>query len=195
MNVQVKSDPFRIKQILANLISNAWKFTEEGSIVISAELQQLREDDRILQFRVKDSGIGISEAMQEAIFEEFSQENSSIEKRFGGSGLGLAITKRLTELLQGKISLKSKQGEGSEFIIEIPVIKIGDLEDSSEEMEETEEIPEIQSSGKTALIVDDEPGQLSLTVELARSMGLEIETAVNGKIALQKLTEKCTISF
>lgn len=190
MNVQVKSDPFRIKQILANLISNAWKFTEEGSIVISAELQQLREDDRILQFRVKDSGIGISEAMQEAIFEEFSQENSSIEKRFGGSGLGLAITKRLTELLQGKISLKSKQGEGSEFIIEIPVIKIGDLEDSSEEMEETEEIPEIQSSGKTALIVDDEPGQLSLTVELARSMGLEIETAVNGKIALQKLTEK-----
>ncbi|MAM19736.1 MAG: ATP-binding protein [Christiangramia sp.] len=190
VNVQVKSDPFRIKQILANLISNAWKFTEEGSIVISAELQQLREDDHILQFRVKDSGIGISEAMQEAIFEEFSQENSSIEKRFGGSGLGLAITKRLTELLQGKISLKSKQGEGSEFIIEIPVVKIGELEDSSEEMEETEEIPEIQSSGKTALIVDDEPGQLSLTVELARSMGLEIETAVNGKIALQKLTEK-----
>ncbi len=189
VNVQVKSDPFRIKQILANLISNAWKFTEEGSIIISADLNQINNDQYVLQFSVKDSGIGISEEMQESIFEEFSQENSSIEKRFGGSGLGLAITKRLTELLKGEIKVKSKQGEGSEFIIEIPVIKIADSEEAIEE-DIFEEEAVITPLNKTALIVDDEPGQLSLTVELAKSMGLQIETAVNGKIAIQKLSEK-----
>ncbi|MCP9199529.1 ATP-binding protein [Gramella sp. GC03-9] len=192
-NAQIQGDPFRIKQILANLISNAWKFTEKGHILISAELIEKQADDHILKLKVKDTGIGISKAMQENIFEEFSQENSSIEKRFGGSGLGLAITKRLTELLEGSIKVDSEPGKGSEFVISIPVKK---LSGAREEIEKEEQEPEItmpkkfENIGLSALIVDDEPGQLSLTVELAKSMGFEIDTASNGKIALEKLSEK-----
>ena len=131
-NVQIQSDPFRIKQILANLISNAWKFTEKGRIIIAAELKKVSDDNHILELKVKDSGIGISKEMQENIFEEFSQENSSIEKRFGGSGLGLAITKRLTQLLEGEIKLESVQGKGSEFTILIPVIKLSETREEPE---------------------------------------------------------------
>ncbi|MGA8853639.1 MAG: ATP-binding protein, partial [Christiangramia sp.] len=191
-NVQIQSDPFRIKQILANLISNAWKFTEKGSIKIAAELKDAKENS-ILEIRVKDSGIGISKEMQESIFEEFSQENSSIEKRFGGSGLGLAITKRLTHLLEGDIKVESEQGKGSEFIISIPVIKLSETREEIEKEKAREEEMDSKSftaQGYRALIVDDEPGQLSLTVELARSMGFEIETAENGKIGLEKLEEE-----
>ncbi|MDR5591595.1 ATP-binding protein [Christiangramia sp. SM2212] len=188
-NVQIQSDPFRIKQILANLISNAWKFTEKGSILIAAELQEKSANEHFLEIRVKDSGIGISKEMQASIFEEFSQENSSIEKRFGGSGLGLAITKRLTELLEGEIRVESEQGKGSEFIINIPVVKISENREEAEREEKEEDIDDeiLNTSGLRALIVDDEPGQLSLTVEVARSMGFEIETAENGKEALEKL--------
>ncbi len=186
-NVQVQSDPFRIKQILANLISNAWKFTEKGSIVISAAMEKDFSENDVLKIGVKDSGIGISAEMQESIFEEFSQENSSIEKRFGGSGLGLAITKRLTELLKGDIEVKSKQGEGSEFIIHIPVLKRSEAREETEK----EEVPlpekEYEQINKNALIVDDEAGQLSLTVEVTKSLGLKVETAINGKLALDKL--------
>lgn len=188
-DVQIQSDPFRIKQILANLISNAWKFTEEGSILIAAELQENSAKDHFLEIRVKDSGIGISKEMQSIIFEEFSQENSSIEKKFGGSGLGLAITKRLTELLDGEIRVESEQGKGSEFIINIPVVKISETREDPEREEQAKAIIEektVDASGKRVLIVDDEPGQLSLTVEVAKSMGFEIETAVNGKEALEK---------
>ena len=191
-NVQVESDPFRIKQILANLISNAWKFTEEGSITISADLQESNRNGHVLVFRIKDTGIGISKAMQESIFEEFNQENSSIEKKFGGSGLGLAITKRLTELLDGKIELNSEPQKGSEFIIYLPVIKISDAR--IEEIEKQEE-PELKEedipavSNMKALVVDDEPGQMSLTVELCKNMGFDVKTAENGKKALQQLSE------
>ncbi|MCM4156347.1 ATP-binding protein [Gramella sp. AN32] len=191
-NMRVQSDPFRIKQILANLISNAWKFTEKGSIIISAGIEKGFSDNYTLIIRVKDTGIGISEAMLESIFEEFSQENSSIEKRFGGSGLGLAITKRLAELLQGEIQVNSVVGEGSEFILSIPVVK---LSETREEIEEDEvEIEEIETPasqtlarGKKVLVVDDEPGQLSLTLEVARSMGFEVVTAENGKKGFEEL--------
>ncbi len=189
-NVQIQSDPFRIKQILANLISNAWKFTEKGKIVIAAELKKSTGENHILEIRVKDSGIGISKEMQENIFEEFSQENSSIEKRFGGSGLGLAITKRLTQLLDGEIKLESVQGKGSEFTILIPVIKLSETREEPERAKtelENAETANIDASGMKALVIDDEPGQLSLTVELAQSMGFEIDTAENGKIGLEKL--------
>lgn len=189
-NAQIKSDPFRIKQILANLISNAWKFTQEGHIRIQAGLEQVQGEDHLLKITVEDTGIGISREMQENIFEEFSQENSSIEKRFGGSGLGLAITKRLTELLEGSISVESEQGKGSEFLISIPVIKISDAREEDEKEDNSEEIimpNEIEDIGLKALIVDDEPGQLSLTLELVKGMGFETRTATNGKQALEIL--------
>lgn len=189
-NVQVKSDPFRIKQILANLLSNAWKFTEKGSIVVRSSMIKKSGKNYLLKISVQDSGIGISEEKLESIFEEFSQENSSIEKRFGGSGLGLAITKRLTELLNGEIEVESKQGEGSTFSILIPVVKISETREDGETETRSSEIEVAQTHGKKALVADDEPGQLSLTTEICRSLGLETDTAENGKIALEKLKKK-----
>lgn len=182
----VISDPFRIKQILINLVTNACKFTEKGSITISAALE-ISKAKNYLFISVKDTGIGISKEKKEAIFEEFSQEDSSIEKRFGGFGLGLAISKKLTELLQGSIDLNSETGKGSEFIIKIPV-----------EITNTSELPAPkENTGYTkepaafsVLIVDDEPAQLSLISEFIKTTGMAIETSSNGKEALKKSKNK-----
>lgn len=184
-DVQVISDPFRIKQIISNLVTNAYKFTDKGEILISTRIKKEIEDSCSLYITVKDSGIGIPEEKQEEIFEEFSQENSKIEKKYGGTGLGLAITRSLTELLKGKIELKSTPGEGSEFTVCLPVI----LLKKEIKPEETVPVPQLPPSlpGKKALIVDDEPSQLALTQELVRTIGINSHTCKNGHEALKKL--------
>ena len=180
---QVMSDPFRIKQILSNLITNAYKFTKEGEITASLSMSKEIEDSYSLIISIKDTGIGISKTKQEDIFEEFSQEHGEIEKKYGGTGLGLAITKQITDLLKGSIQLKSEPGKGSEFIIKIPVIKL-------KETYEHKEIPEISKmdlSGKNILVVDDESSQLALSKELIKSVGMNCDTAADGEDALTKL--------
>ncbi len=181
----VLSDPFRIKQILSNLITNAYKFTDEGEIIASLSMKKKIEDSYVLTFTIKDSGIGISKTKQEEIFEEFSQEHGEIEKQYGGTGLGLAIAKRITTLLEGKIDLISEPGEGSEFIVRIPVKKMkGDIPDIL-----IENVKEVQENlqGKHILIVDDESSQLALSKELIKSTGMKCQTASNGEEALDKL--------
>ncbi|MFO8147612.1 MAG: ATP-binding protein [Bacteroidota bacterium] len=185
-NCQVISDPFRIKQILSNLITNAYKFTNEGEIMASLSMKKEIEDSYSLIISIKDTGIGISKTKQEDIFEEFSQEHGEIEKKYGGTGLGLAITKQITDLLKGSIQLKSEPGKGSEFIIKIPVIKM-------KEADEPIEIPEISKlnlSGKNILVVDDESSQLALSKELIKSVGMNCDTAADGEEALTKLENK-----
>lgn len=178
----VVTDPFRIKQILTNLVSNACKFTEKGRVEINA---WLAEKD-ILNIEVKDTGIGISAAQKEKVFEEFSQEDSSIEKKYGGSGLGLAISKKLTDLLKGKITLESEPGKGSTFLVQIPVKISKDLrEEPKEKKKELRDLKE-----HSVLIVDDEPAQLGLLKELIKSTGMSYRTATNGKEALQKLRQE-----
>lgn len=181
----VLSDPFRIKQILSNLITNAYKFTDQGEIIASLSMNKKIEDSYILVFSIKDSGIGISKTKQEEIFEEFSQEHGEIEKKYGGTGLGLAIAKRITTLLDGKIELISEPGRGSEFIVRIPVKKIkGEL--TEPEIIEVKKIKE-NLVGKNILIVDDESSQLALSKELIKSTGMKCQTASNGEEALEKL--------
>lgn len=109
------TDPLRLKQILNNLISNAFKFTEKGKIEFG-----YTAEPNLIKFYVKDTGIGISQEKQDAIFMRFIQGDSSFTRRFGGSGLGLAISKGLVELLGGNISVTSKPGEGSEFYFTLP---------------------------------------------------------------------------
>ncbi len=184
-DVQVLSDPFRIKQIIANLVTNAYKFTDKGEIKITASLQKEIEDSYRLIISVKDTGIGISKEKQEDIFEEFSQENTQTEKNYGGSGLGLAITKSLTQLLKGDIELVSEQGVGSEFIVKLPVVKL--------EKKQQKEVPAesgdnfLDLSGKKVLVVDDDSSQLALTQELMKSIKMESHTCMNGVDALEKL--------
>jgi two-component system, sensor histidine kinase and response regulator len=111
----VIGDPTRLKQILWNLVGNAIKFTAEGSVLIDVQLESQLETDVLLRFRVVDTGIGIPEARQQAIFHAFTQADGSITRRYGGTGLGLAIVSRLVQLMGGAVSLESKAGEGSTF--------------------------------------------------------------------------------
>jgi PAS domain S-box-containing protein len=112
----VAGDPVRIRQILINLGGNAIKFTEEGDVVIRAEQCSTEDEDKIgIRFSVIDNGIGISEEAQEKLFEAFSQAESSTTRKFGGTGLGLTICKKLAEMMDGDIGVKSQLGEGSEF--------------------------------------------------------------------------------
>ncbi|WP_029037327.1 ATP-binding protein [Salinimicrobium xinjiangense] len=178
----VITDPFRIKQILTNLVSNACKFTPEGSVKVRAWLRESKHNP-VLCIEVKDTGIGISESRKERVFEEFSQEDNSIEKRYGGTGLGLAISKKLTDLLQGRISLESEPGKGSTFLLEIPVDYAAQNETPGPGTAVQIKDPEKLS----VLIVDDEPAQLGLLKELIRSTGMSFRTAKNGREALEKL--------
>ena len=145
----ILGDPSKLRQILLNLISNAIKFTEEGKISISIAAI---EDE--LTIRVKDSGVGISSENLDAIFKPFGQEDSSISRRFGGSGLGLTISKKLTEVLNGSLTVNSKPDHGSTFIVTLPFNPVEeDVLLTSEVPTKTEEaIPLL--SGKVLLVED-----------------------------------------
>lgn len=108
-------DGFRYKQILRNLLSNAVKFTEKGEVSVRVTYKMLDAEKILITTHVEDSGIGISKANREKIFQSFTQADDSIQQTFGGTGLGLAITKRLTHLMQGEINLTSTIGKGSDF--------------------------------------------------------------------------------
>ncbi|HET8855353.1 MAG TPA: ATP-binding protein [Salinimicrobium sp.] len=181
----ILSDPFRIKQILINLVTNATKFTEEGKISVTA-FPLGNQEEFSMVIKVKDTGIGISEDKIKNIFEEFSQENNSIEKRYGGSGLGLTISKKLTELLKGTIKVESKAGKGSEFILTIPVEKASTIRGKSTDRKEfsADKINDLK-----VLIVDDEPAQVGLLSEFIKRTGMTIHTAENGRKALRILKE------
>jgi len=182
----VTSDPFRIKQILSNLITNAYKFTETGGITATISIKKEIEDIYFLTISIKDTGIGISKLKQEEIFEEFSQEHNQIEKKFGGTGLGLAIAKRIVGLLKGSVKLKSEPGKGSEFTVLIPVVKVTEKVEIPHEID----ITDFDLSGKNILVVDDEASQLALARELIKSVGMNCDTASNGEEALTKLKNK-----
>ncbi len=182
----VTSDPFRIKQILSNLITNAYKFTETGGITATISMKKEIEDIYFLTISIKDTGIGISKSKQEEIFEEFSQEHNQIEKKFGGTGLGLAIAKRIVDLLKGSVKLKSEPGKGSEFTVLIPVVKVTKKVEIPHEID----ITDFDLSGKNILVVDDEASQLALARELIKSVGMNCDTASNGEEALTKLENK-----
>jgi len=114
----VQTDRQKVKQIVVNLLSNALKFTHQGSIEIAVTLQ---EDERVATIAVSDTGIGIAREHHERIFEDFRQVDDSPSRQYGGTGLGLAICRRLANALGGRIALRSQIGEGSTFTLTIPV--------------------------------------------------------------------------
>ncbi|TQD38503.1 ATP-binding response regulator [Haloflavibacter putidus] len=179
------SDPFRIKQILMNLIGNAYKFTENGTITITANLDTSAVSGDKLKISIADTGIGISKAKQKIIFNEFSQAGTSIEKKYGGSGLGLAITKRLVNLLGGSIELESKEGEGSIFSIFIPVENAKRTYTDNEE----NKIKIPNTRNKKLLLIDDEETQLALNSEILKQAGFSFIATQNPKEAI-KLVKK-----
>jgi two-component system sensor histidine kinase/response regulator len=118
---RVVTDPGRLRQVLLNLVGNAIKFTEKGFVLLKLDLDQRSNGDAVLAFSVRDTGIGIPIDRQAHLFDKFTQADSSTTRKFGGTGLGLAISKQLVELMGGKLSLQSVEGEGSTFAFTLPV--------------------------------------------------------------------------
>lgn len=176
------SDPFRIKQILSNLITNAYKFTDAGSITITAAL-----DKKDLKISIKDTGIGIAKHKQKLIFQEFSQAEDHISQKYGGFGLGLSISQKLADLLNGKLLLESDLGKGSSFTLIIPIEK------STQSINQISIIPSDNRKDltpKQILLVDDEPMQIKLAQETLKKFPYSIRTAKNGLEALDLLQEE-----
>src|SRR5437016_1294500 len=115
----MRADITKVRQILFNLLSNACKFTDHGTISVDVD-QSTEEGLDWLQFRVTDTGIGISAKSQENLFQEFAQADNSIARKYGGTGLGLAITHRFVQLMKGRIGVESQPGAGSTFTVHIP---------------------------------------------------------------------------
>lgn len=170
----VYSDFYMIRQIINNIISNAVKYTQEGSVVVRAGLESGESPERLL-FSVTDTGKGIDDVDQQWIFQEFSQLDNPIGEE--GSGLGLAITKGFIEALNGSIRLNSMKGKGSEFIVEIP------LQDAQEEDNQTPvDHPgsgQQNLEGISVLLVDDDPVQLTMTSEMLAMKKVKVVTEMN----------------
>jgi CheY-like chemotaxis protein len=142
---RVMGDPSRLRQILLNLLSNAIKFTDQGEVSVSAQVVHGDNNLEILHLSVRDSGIGLSPETKGRLFQQFTQADSSVTRKYGGTGLGLAISKRLIELMGGTITVQSVLGEGSEFTCIVP------LRGSQEET--VEPLP-IDLTGRKALCID-----------------------------------------
>ncbi|MES2139849.1 MAG: PAS domain S-box protein [Bacteroidota bacterium] len=182
----VVGDSVRLNQIMVNLIGNAIKFTEEGSITVS--VKKIEEDDLNykLKFIVQDTGIGIPADKTELIFDRFSQANTETTRKFGGTGLGLSIAKNLVELLGGEIKLKSELGKGSEFSFEISYQKV----DKSvlEPLQKAFVIKKTIGPVKILLCEDNLLNQ-RLAGKILTKFGFDFEIAENGKIGLEKLKQ------
>lgn len=206
--IVIKTDKMRLEQILKNLISNAIKFTEKGTV--SLEIKVDTDDDKIICFIVKDTGIGIPLEKQPLIFEAFQQADGSTKRKYGGTGLGLSISRELAKLLRGEIILHSKVNEGSTFTLCLPVLGFAINKISvnkiphAEEIEETAEIEEakpkyisevvpeeieddrdsIVEGDKVILIVEDDINFAKSLLAFTQKKGYKGVVAVRGDYAL-----------
>ena len=182
-------DPYRLNQVLINLISNAIKFTEKGKIDISCEVLSDSLLSQTIQITVKDTGIGMEANFLDCLFEKFSQEDASVTRQHGGTGLGMSICKDLINLMGGEIQVKSKKGIGSTILLKIKFDK-GTFENLPEKP-----IFEVDSKilfDKKVLLVDDNQMNRLVAATILSNHGAIITTAQNGKEAVEILEK---ISF
>jgi PAS domain S-box-containing protein len=180
-NLIVMGDPYRLNQILNNILNNAVKFTEKGKIVITTRIKSFEDQIATVQFIIKDTGIGISEKNLKEIFEPFVQADAAISRKYGGTGLGLTICKSLLEMQGGGLSVTSKEGTGSTFTINIPYL-ISDQDDSK--ADSPVELDFASMRGKKILLAEDVELNQFIARHLLESWGIEVTVANNGKEAL-----------
>lgn len=178
---EVPADPRRLKQVLSNLLSNAVKFTPEGGRVLLRAWPSEGRDQ--LHFSVKDSGIGISEENQARLFQPFMQIDSELARRYEGTGLGLAIVRRLTELHGGRVSVTSKPGQGSEFVVSIPIqVEMGQPTPSSFARLQRP-LPKFVIA-PLVLVAEDNVTNFRLVAGLLERLGCRVLHAPNGERAV-----------
>ncbi|SDH43724.1 response regulator [Chitinophaga filiformis] len=202
----IETDKMRLEQILKNLLSNALKFTARG--VVTLKVAAVPENAAFIRFSVKDTGIGIPEDKQQIVFEAFQQADGSTRRKYGGTGLGLSISRELAKLLGGEIRLESEPGQGSEFIVTIPVhpqeekeqtapptqqqaedvwkdaVKAKEKRDDYVATEIPEEIPDdrhsLKANDKVILIVEDDTKYAGILLDFTRKRGYKGIVAVRG---------------
>jgi PAS domain S-box-containing protein len=183
LNMAVVGDPVRLGQILTNLISNAVKFTKEGKVVVSAVVSKKEKDSVTIDFKIKDTGIGIAPEKLENIFESFTQASSDTTRKYGGSGLGLTITKRLLELQNSTIQVRSKLGKGSTFYFTMAfTVSQVDLTH--------QKVPVVSHRfeplhGIKILIAEDNAMNVVLMRNFMKQWGIDFDIADNGLIAYE----------
>lgn len=179
-------DSVRLNQILYNLISNAIKFTAQGSVTLSVKEVIKKGSKSTIEFKVTDTGIGIPSDKQSKMFDAFSQANDDTTRKFGGTGLGLSIVKNLVEIQGGRISILSKLGEGASFVIELE-FEIGS---ETEEYIEKSENEAFDFSSVRILLVEDNPVNQLVATDFLESKNCHIVGAANGQEALEILQEQ-----
>lgn len=175
----LKTDPFRLRQILLNLINNAIKFTEKGSV----EFGYAVKDETVVEFYVKDTGPGLSREDLDLIFERFKRAKRSDEKNIAGTGLGLAISKNLVQLLGGEMWVDSSGGNGTTFTFTLPYLKTTILSPRTEALYRPEE--SYNWKGKTILVVEDDMNSYKFLYEVLSKSGITILHAANGIDAVE----------
>ncbi|MCG5516988.1 MULTISPECIES: response regulator [unclassified Ectothiorhodospira] len=186
----LRGDPARLRQALLNLAGNAIKFTEHGSIHLHARLMGEDAHGLRVRFEVRDTGVGIAAEHRNQLFEAFRQADTSITRRYGGTGLGLVVTRRLAELMNGSVGLESEEGQGSLFWFEVA------LERSRGERAQPVRFPLLAPApgpapedfkahaGARVLVVEDNPINREVALELLQRVGLVVDTAEDGRAAL-----------
>ncbi len=179
-------DPYRLNQVLVNLVGNAIKFTDKGQVAVSVSMRQLTENDAVLKFSIKDTGIGINEDQLKSVFESFSQAGVEVTRKYGGTGLGLTISKQLVELQNGKIWVTSKIGEGSEFCFELPYRFAAENEVSGMRRLNDIDFSKLLQGRKVMVAEDNSVNQI-LIDHVLNSVGVSPTIVNNGKEAIEKL--------
>ncbi len=184
----VLTDPMRLRQILANLVNNAIKFTEQGGVVVRAELLRREAERAWVRLSVEDTGIGIPPERLHAIFEAFTQADSSTTRRYGGTGLGLTICKRLAELMGGHIDVRSEVGKGSTFWVDLPLPVV---QAAAEPVHAPTASVEQQPlpTGLRILLVEDNEVNRKGAVRMLQKLGCEVDIAADGHQAIDKTAQ------
>ena len=179
---RVRLDPHRVRQVLVNLLGNAIKFTERGSVTLRTRLVAADQGSPAIEFCVGDTGIGIAAGRLAAIFDPFTQADGSTSRRFGGTGLGLTISARLVQLMGGRISVDSVEGRGSTFRVVVPVDDVSD----------PGAVPPSDLAGLRVLVVDDSAPACAALDALATRLGAIVSVASSATEALRLLESAST---
>ena len=184
----VVTDKVRLNQVLLNVLSNAIKFTPEGGTIEMkvGERPSLEEGFAEYEFSIRDNGIGMSEEFQKTIFDEFTRERTSTVSGIQGTGLGMAITRSVVEMMGGTIAVKSAEGEGSEFIISIP-LRISARPAGQPDAKATAGPGDYDFSGKRVLLAEDNEMNRMIAAAILEKAGFAVEAASDGQEAVEKV--------
>ncbi len=182
----IVGDPHRLNQVLVNLLSNAVKFTEKGQVNFSYKIVNQEDDIAAIKFTVKDTGIGIAKNDLDRIFERFNQANSEIHKKYGGTGLGLTLSKKLVELMGGKLEVESDFGKGSSFFftLNFPMAKVVDRTEENKLKTASGTL-----EGLKVLVAEDHEINAFVLKQFFKQWKVEAVFAENGKLALDELVK------